>query len=265
MRDSQPQARQRETAVRASRLGLARALVLLWLGTPLALCWGVLLLHLAQRLPIAVPAAIVELLEHRLVRPLPLACALWLAAVGAVMLPAAMPGALAHARVARRRARHPWLRCMVLMWGQVLILAGFALALAFVQTQLLNAHLADDSFAIANGTAGALLLALAGVYQWTATKQASLAHCRSPTAFALAGWRPGAWGALRMAAQDAAAALGCWSPLLALLFVAGVGSVAAVAALSGFVLAERLLPRGTLVACAGGLALVAWATLLLFP
>jgi len=53
--------------------------------------------------------------------------------------------------------------------------------------------------------------------------------------------------------------------LMLLLFAAGVTNFAALLGLAGLLLAEKLLPGGTVVACVGGLGLVAWGTLLLFP
>ena len=50
-----------------------------------------------------------------------------------------------------------------------------------------------------------------------------------------------------------------------LLFVAGVTNLGALVALAALVLAETLLPGGAVSACIGGLVLVAWGTLLLFP
>ena len=94
---------------------------------------------------------------------------------------------------------------------------------------------------------GALFLA-AGVYQWTPLKHACLKHCRSPMAFIMGHWRPGAWGAFRMGVGHGAFCLGCCAFVMGLLFVGGVMNLAWVAAITVFVVAEKLAPRGEWVA-----------------
>ena len=46
--------------------------------------------------------------------------------------------------------------------------------------------------------------------------------------------------------------------MMALLFVGGVMNLLWVAAIAGFVLAEKALPRGPLLGKAGGVALIGW-------
>ena len=105
---------------------------------------------------------------------------------------------------------------------------------------------------------GSLLLIAAGVYQWTPFKQACLRHCRSPLQFLLTCWQDGSAGAFLMGLRHGAYCLGCCWLLMAVLFAVGVMNLAWIAALSVFVLVEKIIPRGLWVAKAAGLFLVAW-------
>ena len=63
-------------------------------------------------------------------------------------------------------------------------------------------------------------------------------------------------GAVRMGLEHGLYCVGCCWILMALLFVAGVMNLAWVAAISVFVLAEKVLPRGELVGKLGGVVFV---------
>jgi predicted metal-binding membrane protein len=105
--------------------------------------------------------------------------------------------------------------------------------------------------------AGGLLIA-AGLYQWMPFKGACLSHCRSPFHFFSAEWREGIGGALAMGMRHGSYCVGCCWLLMALLFVAGVMNLLWVAVLAGFVLLEKLVPRGDWIGRVGGLAMVRW-------
>jgi predicted metal-binding membrane protein len=59
--------------------------------------------------------------------------------------------------------------------------------------------------------------------------------------------------------------VGCCWLLMVLLFAAGVTNLAAAAGLALLAMTEKLLPGGAWTSTLGGLALVGWGTLLLFP
>jgi predicted metal-binding membrane protein len=103
---------------------------------------------------------------------------------------------------------------------------------------------------------GSLLLIAAGVYQWTPLKQACLTHCRSPLQFLLTCWQDGSAGAFLMGLRHGAYCLGCCWLLMAVLFAVGVMNLAWIAALSVFVLLEKIIPRGFWAAKVAGLFLM---------
>lgn len=104
---------------------------------------------------------------------------------------------------------------------------------------------------------GALLIA-AGVYQMTPLKQVCLKYCRSPVHFLSSHWRKGAGGAFKMGLDHGLFCLGCCWAIMGLLFVGGVMNLLMVAAIAGFILLEKVMPRGVLVGrAAGGLLVLA--------
>jgi predicted metal-binding membrane protein len=93
-------------------------------------------------------------------------------------------------------------------------------------------------------TLGALILMTAGVYQWTPLKQSCLTRCRAPADFLAHNFRPGFKGALRMGASHGIYCVGCCWALMLLLFLGGVMSLIWIAAITIFVLLEKLAPLG---------------------
>lgn len=192
---------------------------------------------------------------------------MWGAMLSAIMLPAATPAILLFARINRlvRTVRLPNLATLMFVGGYLAVWGCFGALATLVQWALHDAGALDAGMAVANESACGLLLVAAGVYQWTPVKHACLQHCRTPLSFVVTSWRLGLSGAFRMGVSHGLYCTGCCWLLILLLFAAGVTNLAALVALAGLVLAEKLLPAGSVVACVSGLALVAWGTLLLFP
>ena len=250
------------------RPGRERLLVVVCLTFLVALCWACLVFR-ALRLVTIDPApsfALAALPPYR-APELMLVLAMWGAMLSAITLPAATPAILLFAHVGRlaRKARLPRAGILFFVAGYLLVWGGFGALATLAQWALHDGGALDTSMAILNPNACGLMLVAAGSYQWTPCKHACLQQCRAPLSFIVAGWRPGLVGALRMGGAHGLVCIGCCALLLLLLFVAGVTNLGALVALAALVLAETLLPRGAVNACVGGLALVAWGTLLLFP
>ncbi|MFC3459442.1 DUF2182 domain-containing protein [Massilia haematophila] len=257
--------------------GRDRPFVIAWLTALVALCWACLVFRalristvdpgaLPAALPGAVLAAAPQVSPYR-AHELGLVLAMWGAMLWAMVLPAATPAILLFARINRlaHTVRYPNLATLLFVVGYLMVWGGFGALAALAQWALHDAGALDANMAVTNASACGLALVAAGLYQWTPAKHACLQMCRSPLAFVLTGWRPGLFGAWRMGFTHGLYCCGsCWL-LMLLLFAAGVTNLAALIALAALILAEKLLPGGTVVACVGGLGLVAWATLLLFP
>ncbi len=187
----------------------------------------------------------------------------WAGLCTALMLPLASRAAVLFARLAgRRAAQRARLRTALFVLGYLGAWTCFALLAAIAQWTL---HADGPTGAIRHPLLLGLILVAAGVYQWTPAKHACLAHCRAPLTGILAGWRDGLPGAFRHGVAHAHEALGCCWLLMLLLLAAGPDNPGAIVIVGLFVLAEMRLASGHPIACAGGLALIALGTRLLFP
>ena len=104
---------------------------------------------------------------------------------------------------------------------------------------------------------GGALLVAAGVYQWTPLKHACLQNCCTPAEFLSRSWRNGTGGAFAMGIHLGSYCVGCCWVLMGLLFVVGVMNLLWVAAITAFVLIEKIAPGGYLFARAAGTVLIA--------
>jgi predicted metal-binding membrane protein len=160
------------------------------------------------------------------------------------------------------RSRHAQGRVFVSVWvflaGYVASWTGFSFVATLAQWGLHSLALISPMMVGTSPLLGSLLLIAAGVYQWTPLKQACLRHCRSPVQFLLTCWQDGTAGAFLMGLRHGAYCLGCCSLLMAVLFAVGVMNLTWIAALSVFVLLEKIIPRGFWVAKVAGLVLMGW-------
>ena len=184
--------------------------------------------------------------------------AMWAVMMVAMMVPSAAPMILIFARVDRSQGTgRTYTATTLFALGYVLVWAAFSVAATAMQWGLQNAALLSPMMVSTSTILGGILFIAAGVYQWTPLKYACLKHCRSPMAFIMGHWRPGRSGAFRMGLGHGAFCLGCCGFVMGLLFVGGVMNLAWVAAITVFVVAEKLVPKGEWVARAGGVAMVA--------
>jgi predicted metal-binding membrane protein len=185
---------------------------------------------------------------------------MWIVMMIAMMIPSVAPVILLFAGVSRRRRAQgvPAAPVSVFTLGYLLAWAGYAVVAALSQSALHSAALLSPAMASNSPLLGGAILMLAGVYQWLPVKGACLSHCRSPLGFFSTEWREGVSGALRMGFRHGSYCVGCCGALMALLFVAGVMNLVWVAAIAGFVLAEKVVPNGRLLGRITGVLLAAW-------
>jgi predicted metal-binding membrane protein len=196
---------------------------------------------------------------------IPWLAGMWAIMMVAMMLPSAAPTILLFGSVSRRRAQEgrPSVPVAVFTLGYLAVWVFYAIVAGVIQWELHRLTLLSPTMAAASPLLAGGLLIAAGLYQWFPLKGACLSHCRSPLHFFSTEWREGTGGALAMGMRHGTYCVGCCWLLMALLFVAGVMNLAWVVVLAGFVLVEKLLPRGLWVSRVAGLALVAWGVWLL--
>jgi predicted metal-binding membrane protein len=109
-----------------------------------------------------------------------------------------------------------------------------------VQRVLAELLLISPMMELTSPAAGATVLIVAGVYQWTPLKRACLKACESPLGFLMRGWQDNVSGAFRLGLEHGLLCLGCCWALMLLLFAGGVMNLAVIAALTVFVAFEKL-------------------------
>jgi predicted metal-binding membrane protein len=176
--------------------------------------------------------------------------AMWAVMMVAMMLPSAAPTIVLGGDGGR-----PYFLAL----GYICVWALFSAAATALQVALGRLLILTPMMEVSNRAAGAVLLAVAGIYQWTPLKRACLATCQSPMAFLTRSWRAGRTGAFRMGAEHGAHCVGCCWALMLVLFAGGVMNLAVIAALTAFVAVEKLAPLGAWSARASGTLLIAVA------
>lgn len=188
-----------------------------------------------------------------------LTLAMWWVMMIAMMVPAAAPVVLLYGRAA------PTPRSGAFLAGYLLCWLAFSVAAIALQIALEQAgRLTHMDMALSSRWLAAAFFIATGLYQFTPLKGACLAHCRNPAHWLSRHFRPGTVGAMRMGLSHGAYCVGCCWMLMALLFVGGVMNLLWIAGLTLLVAAEKLLPRGELLArLAGGAFIIAGLVVLL--
>lgn len=198
----------------------------------------------------------------------------WIVMAVAMMLPGELPRLHRLRRQLQGQARRPWLVALfvlgyLLAWGLFGLLVGlgqaglYALGGGGAQAAAPagpGIFICELSGGASTDLAGAAVLLVAGIYQWTPAKRERLGHCRplegQPEARQGEAWSLGA--ALRRGAQRGGACVGsCWALMLCMV---AVGMSLGVMLALGLVMAfERASPWGRSLVRPLGLGLVALA------
>jgi predicted metal-binding membrane protein len=188
----------------------------------------------------------------------------WTLMLAAMMLPTALPVLWLLARVAaRRHAPGPVVATAAL--GYLAAWAAFAVAAHLADEGLLAAARTSPWLAFNGWLVAALVLALAGAFQFSTLKRRCLDRCRSPLALVLQHWqgrRPFAEAA-RLGLAHGAFCVGCCWALMLVMFAVGTGNLGWMLVLGLLMAAEKNLPRGRALGAVAGVALLAAACLLL--
>jgi len=193
--------------------------------------------------------------------------AMWAVMMIGMMTPSATPMILLYARVGGQAANTS--KALAATWwfaaGYLFVWIAFAFAATFAQWVLERQSLLTPTMAGAGGVFGGLIMIAAGVYQWAPLKDACLRQCQAPWVFIQqhGGFRSDRLGSLVLGARHGMYCVGCCWALMALLFVGGVMNVLWIAAITIFVLAEKIMPVGRAISRIAGLAFIAWGVWLL--
>lgn len=258
-------------AALAAALRRERLIALVALLIIAALAWGWTLHLAAQMQGMATPAMAGVTMSHlQMMSPalapwsLPLGVYLfvmWAVMMIGMMTPSAAPMVLLYIGVARHAARssHRFASAAWLFAGYLGAWCAFSLLATLLQWLLESAAMMTASMQAANLRLGGAVLIAAGLYQWLPIKNACLTQCRAPLQFIQqhGGFQASAAGSLRLGFRHGLYCVGCCWVLMLLLFVGGVMNLLWIAALTLFVLLEKLVPHVQWLVRGAGIAAMA--------
>ena len=221
------------------------------LAVVVALAWGYLYV-LATNMP---AMSKMDVAMSAGIRPWSLAesflmFAMWVVMMVGMMVPTAMRAVLIYAGISHR-ARAQGSPVAPTYWfvaGYAVVWSGFGLAATIFQAGFDRLGLLSPMMVSSSPLLGAGLLIAAGLYQLTPWKDACLKHCQSPAMYLATRFRPGVGNAFGLGMRHGTYCLGCCWLLMGLLFLGGVMNLLWIAAITGFVLLEKLLPASLRVA-----------------
>jgi predicted metal-binding membrane protein len=182
----------------------------------------------------------------------------WTVMVVAMMLPTSLPLIALFRSVVRRRRDRAWLVALLIagyliiwtLFGVLVYFGGWALRLLVEQSAWLEANA---------WVLGAGVLVLAGLYQFTPLKFHCLEKCRSPLSFVTEHWRGSheRSRSFRLGAHHGLFCVGCcWSLMLLMFLVGGVGSFGWMLALGAVMAVEKNMAWGRRIGAPLGVILV---------
>jgi len=257
---------EREGTKIESLLRRDRLIICIGLASITAVAW-LYILDLANRMSgmdmtgaaVVKAAAVPNVLSWNL-RGFILTFIMWTIMMIAMMTPSTAPIVLQFASIHReRRNQHAIVSVIIFfVFGYFLVWTLFSALATVAQSWLHSVELLSPEMVMMSRTAGGVVLAVAGLFQWTSLKHRCLNNCRSPVGFFLNEWREGPAGAVAMGMKHGGDCLACCFLLMATLFVAGVMNLVWVGVLAGLVLVEKLSTAGPVIARTVGAAMVAW-------
>ncbi len=184
---------------------------------------------------------------------------MWAVMMVGMMLPSAGPAILLYGGIVRKNRERGQAVAAVYVFaaGYLIVWTAFSVIVAAFQVLLGQLELLSPMMVSTSTVLSGIFLLAAGLYQWFPVKQACLRICRSPLSFFTMHWRQGPAGALRMGLEHGVICVGCCWSLMLLLFIGGVMNLVWVAVVAGFILVEKLLPKGRLTAQFAGVGLIA--------
>jgi predicted metal-binding membrane protein len=188
----------------------------------------------------------------------------WTVMTIAMMLPTSIPLVVLFRRMVGDRKTAAWL-ISLLIFGYLVVwtLSGSLLQLL---NWALQAGIVRVSWpARAPAIGGAILLAVAGLYQFSSLKYACLDECRSPLSFLASRWKGGneSAQAFRIGLEHGLDCVGCCWSLMLLMFVVGTASLSWMLLLGIVMALEKNLPWGRRLSAPLGIVLLAGAAAML--
>lgn len=184
----------------------------------------------------------------------------WVLMIAAMMLPTTLPLLQIFRRItAGRRDANRLVALVVAGYFCAWLIFGLA---AHALDWALHAAARETAWFVANGwLVGAVVIGAAGIFQFSSLKYRCLERCRAPFGFVSERWRGGSAvrAALDIGFSHGAFCVGCCWALMLLMFVVGTANLGWMLVLAAVMAAEKNLPGGRHLSAPLGVALVAWA------
>ncbi|MDG1430334.1 MAG: DUF2182 domain-containing protein [Paracoccaceae bacterium] len=175
---------------------------------------------------------------------------MWALMSAAMMLPTALPAFATYEDLSANTD----INFINLVLGYLTVWLGFAAIAAGLQIGLFRVGLLDGFGTSQSAIFSAILLALAGGYQFSPIKDACLSKCRMPLTFFMERWEDGPF---RMGLSLGAICLGCCWALMLLGFVGGVMSLAFMGLATVIMIFEKMPAIGKYISTPLGIVLLA--------
>ncbi len=187
----------------------------------------------------------------------------WILMTAAMMLPTTIPLLEIFRRLTRRRRDTGRLVGLVI-GGYLSAWLFFGLAAHALDWGVIELVRRSEWLGLNAWVLGSIVLAIAGVFQFTDLKYRCLDQCRAPLSFVLRHWGGGdaRRQAIAIGIHHGIYCIGCCWALMLLMFIVGTGSVGWMFLLAAVMAAEKNLPNGRLIAKPLGFALTAGAAIL---
>jgi predicted metal-binding membrane protein len=184
----------------------------------------------------------------------------WLLMTAAMMLPTVLPLLDRFQRVVQQRPDRGRLLALVI-GGYLAVWTGFGAAAHLLDAGLHAAVRQSDWLALNAWTVGALILAVAGLFQFSRLKYRCLAKCRAPFGFIARHWRGPAprRNAFALGLDHAVFCVGCCWAIMLVMFAVGTGNLGWMLALGAVMAAEKNAPWGERLSRPLGAVLLAGA------
>lgn len=181
----------------------------------------------------------------------------------AMMLPTTLPLFDTFDRLTSRRADQGRL-LLLLALGYMSVWGAFGLTAHGLHSAVLALLGAVPTLAWHGWVIGAAVIALAGAFQFSSLKHRCLEKCRTPLSFVIGHWRGQAQArqAFVLGAHHGLFCVGCCWALMLLMFAVGTGSLGWMLVLAAVMAAEKNLSWGRRLSAPLGVALLAWAGVL---
>ncbi len=186
---------------------------------------------------------------------LPAVSAMWAIMMLAMMLPTLVPMLATYQNLpcGVRADGAGWVGLVV---GYAAIWSTGAALFALTQWSAISAGLLDVRGIAASPWLTALLLALAGGWQFTRGKEICQDACLSPMHYFTGRFRPGFSGGVIMGTEIGATCVGCCWAIMALAFVGGMASLIFMGVATAFMVAEKLPELGQPIRKPAGVILI---------